>query len=674
MVRSCSLKNCSNSVKQKYRFFVLPSVKKVAKRTAWLRKCGHLLPENLPTSGNSISLCEGHFEPDQFVEYGPNIRTILKPTAVPTIFTRNPPRVCDAVALKYIKVLEKNVTDPVDTIPYDISSTNPVEDSNMMDISENDDNTLFSNTPQKNDTVFPLIVDPNLSQVEKELLTLSDSITPDENESTVKLLRIKKNCMLVSTPIGNKIVPAGEQQIINQPSPPVEHPVLSIDYDNTITTDINVDPPFSLDSNDESTLEILPTIPEPLKQVVINSESSVESQLPEVTINSNELSSSPNTKVFLVDNNAKKVKSEFPISEQENLEPHKVNVPKIVLVKKPHELNKIQVMTKVSKKPVALKLTPVLSPKKSSNISVIEEKQVNETHKKNITHEANMLEQILTDSSDLKSDSEPVDFYSSAERNIEDHETSVNSNNSDQDNVTDNLKMLIKQTVKPINDDVTSVFFPSTNNDPNFLKKRIHELESERDYAIRKYRRLAMKMEIFYKNMRLFLTDDQIRSLETDPSLVNTVHWSLETLQRSAKIRSIIGPRGYEYLRNKEHFPLPSFRTLYRHKDISKLNEYTDEMIRDHMNNTIDEVASSGTKNLNSSDDDIEIEKEILPEHIKLEVLEDEQEEDIVETIRDIEQLDNMTEETNKFGEISNIEVVKYVTINTSKDQKTVTL
>lgn len=58
MVRSCSLKNCSNSVKQKYRFFLLPSVKKVAKRSAWLAKCRHLLPDHLPLHGNSISLCE----------------------------------------------------------------------------------------------------------------------------------------------------------------------------------------------------------------------------------------------------------------------------------------------------------------------------------------------------------------------------------------------------------------------------------------------------------------------------------------------------------------------------------------------------------------------------------------------------------------------------------------
>lgn len=122
-------------------------------------------------------------------------------------------------------------------------------------------------------------------------------------------------------------------------------------------------------------------------------------------------------------------------------------------------------------------------------------------------------------------------------------------------------------------------------------------------------------METFQNNLRTFLNEDQIKLLQSQSPSMNTTSWSAETLKKSAKIRCIVGPRAYEYLRSQEHYPLPSFRTLYRHREISRINDYTDEMIQEHMNATINRVAMVAEESeVSDADEDIDgdVDSEIL--------------------------------------------------------------
>jgi len=59
-----------------------------------------------------------------------------------------------------------------------------------------------------------------------------------------------------------------------------------------------------------------------------------------------------------------------------------------------------------------------------------------------------------------------------------------------------------------------------------------------------------------------FLHADQIEKLKR-PSESKAITWSSETIQQCLAVRSVVGAKGYEYMR-KLHFPFPSYRTLCR--------------------------------------------------------------------------------------------------------------
>ena len=63
-------------------------------------------------------------------------------------------------------------------------------------------------------------------------------------------------------------------------------------------------------------------------------------------------------------------------------------------------------------------------------------------------------------------------------------------------------------------------------------------------------------------NISKFLYPDQLEKLK-GPAGSKDVVWSDETIQRCLSIRSVVGSKGYEYLRSLG-FPLPSYRTLCR--------------------------------------------------------------------------------------------------------------
>lgn len=68
------------------------------------------------------------------------------------------------------------------------------------------------------------------------------------------------------------------------------------------------------------------------------------------------------------------------------------------------------------------------------------------------------------------------------------------------------------------------------------------------------------RLDRIEKGLQNFLFEDQIRALSLTKRSRRAV-WSPETILKAQKIRSAVGPKGYEYLRELG-YPLPSYRTL----------------------------------------------------------------------------------------------------------------
>ncbi|KAM3604426.1 uncharacterized protein V6R79_010940 [Siganus canaliculatus] len=68
------------------------------------------------------------------------------------------------------------------------------------------------------------------------------------------------------------------------------------------------------------------------------------------------------------------------------------------------------------------------------------------------------------------------------------------------------------------------------------------------------------RLDRIEKGLQTFLDEDQIRALSLTKRSRRAV-WSPETILKAQKIRSAVGTKGYEYLRDLG-YPLPSYRTL----------------------------------------------------------------------------------------------------------------
>lgn len=68
------------------------------------------------------------------------------------------------------------------------------------------------------------------------------------------------------------------------------------------------------------------------------------------------------------------------------------------------------------------------------------------------------------------------------------------------------------------------------------------------------------RLDRIEKGLQNFLYEDQIRALSLTKRSRRAV-WSPETIIKARKIRSVVGTKGYEYLRELG-YPLPSYRTL----------------------------------------------------------------------------------------------------------------
>lgn len=68
------------------------------------------------------------------------------------------------------------------------------------------------------------------------------------------------------------------------------------------------------------------------------------------------------------------------------------------------------------------------------------------------------------------------------------------------------------------------------------------------------------RLDRIEKGLQNFLYEDQIRALSLTKRSRRAV-WSPETILKAQKIRSAVGTKGYEFLRELG-YPLPSYRTL----------------------------------------------------------------------------------------------------------------
>ncbi|CAD6213336.1 GSCOCG00004020001-RA-CDS [Cotesia congregata] len=612
MVRSCSLRNCNNSVRQKYRFFLLPSVKKVAKRAAWLQQCDYLLTEPLPTSGNSISLCEGHFEPDQFVEYGPSVRTILKPTAIPTIFTKNPPRVSDAVELWYEREYKHNNT---------LSLLNDLTDDSIIYNNDNQDNEVELLEELNDDNGF-------------EYVDVED--TPPKR---VKLIRIQRNKMQIATPQGIKIISASCKTQLNNInmaehtqvehfeeglSPPSSNDMENVD-DNSSSFVTMSGKRYCLDvDNKQVAFKVSGDGSLGLESLESEHDQAEYDHHPE---NYNQ---DPGNYNYIESGN-----SNFNSNYNYNC-----------------YSNKRKVVNSTFKKQHKYEITPVFIKKE-----IVDDEIDDKSRLRDIMH-FNISQTDSIESNEAHEESANEAFDPVLLKNLKTSDHFDNDNDNRNYIINDDDQLHDDQSQDLDNDIDYSQLIMSASD----LQKRVNELEIEKDSIIKKYRRLELKMETFQNNLRTFLNEDQIKLLQSQSPSMNTTSWSAETLKKSAKVRCIVGPRAYEYLRSQEHYPLPSFRTLYRHREISRINDYTDEMIQEHMNATINRVAmvaeesevSDADEEIDGEEDseildvarikqkvaaqrpepETEIEQEVLvennsePEHIDFDALDPEIEED----------------------------------------------
>ncbi|XP_076018415.1 uncharacterized protein LOC143010112 [Genypterus blacodes] len=90
------------------------------------------------------------------------------------------------------------------------------------------------------------------------------------------------------------------------------------------------------------------------------------------------------------------------------------------------------------------------------------------------------------------------------------------------------------------------------------------EQEIQRSAKLRKeaeqMKRRLFRLDQIEKGLQSFLYEDQIRALSLTKHSRRAV-WSPETIMKARKIRSVVGTKGYEYLRELG-YPLPSYRTL----------------------------------------------------------------------------------------------------------------
>ncbi|XP_061746097.1 THAP domain-containing protein 1 [Nerophis ophidion] len=91
------------------------------------------------------------------------------------------------------------------------------------------------------------------------------------------------------------------------------------------------------------------------------------------------------------------------------------------------------------------------------------------------------------------------------------------------------------------------------------LDKEVHNTARLQKEAEEMRKRLY-RLDQIEKGLQNFLYEDQIRALSLSKRSRRAV-WSPETILRARKIRSAVGTKGYEYLRELG-YPLPSYRTL----------------------------------------------------------------------------------------------------------------
>ena len=92
----------------------------------------------------------------------------------------------------------------------------------------------------------------------------------------------------------------------------------------------------------------------------------------------------------------------------------------------------------------------------------------------------------------------------------------------------------------------------------SFKKGKVLHLQQKVRHLQRENAQLRTKLNNLNKKLEKFLHLDQIHQLTNS----RCSKWSSDTIRSAMKIRTAVGKNGYEFLRTKILYPLPSYRTL----------------------------------------------------------------------------------------------------------------
>lgn len=99
-----------------------------------------------------------------------------------------------------------------------------------------------------------------------------------------------------------------------------------------------------------------------------------------------------------------------------------------------------------------------------------------------------------------------------------------------------------------------------------YLEKRVVDLTRHNKVLCDKNNRLKKNLAANQSKIEKIFNEDQLNFLNRDTTKTSGT-WSSETIQKAFQWLFMLNNKGYEYLRKEQHIPLPSLRTLNRHKE-----------------------------------------------------------------------------------------------------------
>jgi len=152
-------------------------------------------------------------------------------------------------------------------------------------------------------------------------------------------------------------------------------------------------------------------------------------------------------------------------------------------------------------------------------------------------------------------------------------------------------------TTDTINESIAVVGDDSSSQEvaTNAVNERqaVVELRRKVKHLQRLLRLEKKKVGQFECNLNRFLNDDQVQQLKLKAGSAKAAKWSDKTVTSSLEMRSAIGAKGYDYLRN-EGYPLPSYRTLCYRLEMAQFEQDNQQDVVELLKMDVDSLPSMG--------------------------------------------------------------------------------